>query len=255
MKTSSEKLVSIIMPAYNCEDYILKSIESVINQIYKNWELIIIDDCSEDGTSKVVKKLQENENRIKYRKLKTNSGAAAARNEGVKLAKGEFIAFLDSDDLWKFNKLTKQVKFMEENNINFSCTSYDKIDQNGKTDKKIVHSVLRRTYKDLLKNNCGNSTVMYNCEKLGKTYVPDIRKRNDYLMWLQILKKEKYLYGINEVLSSHRIRENSLSKNKLSLIKYHWEIYRRIEKIPYFYSIYLLVYWSGKTLINKIKIH
>lgn len=249
-----ESLVSIIMPAYNCQDFILEAIDSVQKQIYKNWELIIIDDCSTDDTPSIVKNVATLENRVHYLRMDKNSGAAVARNQGVKMAKGEFIAFLDSDDVWNSKKLSHQISFMHSNNVNFSCTSYNKIDEYGNRLNQIIHSKSKSSYKDLLKNNCGNSTVIYNCRKIGKIYIPNIKKRNDYVMWLQILKKEKYLYGIDEVLCSHRIRANSLSENKISLIKYHWLVYRDIEHLPFTHSVYLILYWMVKTLKNKIQI-
>lgn len=249
----SKSLISIIMPAYNCEDFISIAINSVLNQTYQNWELIIIDDCSTDNTSEIVMHFEIIDSRIKLDKLNENSGAAVARNRGVELSNGEYISFLDSDDVWNLEKLSYQLSYMKNNGINFSCTSYKKIDQDGKDINIIVEAPRITTYRDLLKNNCGNSTVMYNCKTLGKFFIPNIKKRNDYVMWLQILKKENYLYGIDKVLCEHRIRSNSLSENKSSLIKYHWQVYTKIEKLSYFYSCYLMIYWMSKTIKKKFE--
>ncbi|MGB4386964.1 MAG: glycosyltransferase family 2 protein, partial [Caldicoprobacterales bacterium] len=125
-----EGLVSIITPAYNCEKYIGETIESVLKQSYENWELIIVDDCSTDNTKSVVEEYIKRDKRIKYYSLDVNSGAAVARTKAMELASGEYIAFLDSDDLWMPNKLEKQISFMKANNYNFTCTSYEQVDEN-----------------------------------------------------------------------------------------------------------------------------
>ena len=178
-----EKLVSIIMPTYNCGSFIKETIESVLNQTYKNWELIIVDDCSKDNTEEVVKKIKDK--RIKYYKLKQNSGAAVARTESMKKAKGYYMAFLDSDDLWYPDKLEKQIMFMEENNYDFTCTAYEQIDEKDNLLNKIIKVKKKANYNRILLDcPVGNSTVMYNVERLGKFEVPNIRKRNDDALWL-----------------------------------------------------------------------
>ena len=226
-----EELVSIIMPAFNCEDFIGTTLDSVINQSYKNWEVIIVDDCSTDNTVDVVQEYIKKDNRIKYHKLEKNSGAAVARNKAVDLASGKYMAFLDSDDVWFPEKLTKQIGFMEENDYGFTCTSYTKIDEQGQYLNRTIVAQTKRDYDGVLKTCPGNSTVIYNAEKLGKFKIPDIKKRNDYVMWLQVIKKEKYLYGIVEPLGSHRIRTEGISSNKKSLVGYHWKVYREIENL------------------------
>lgn len=238
-----KELVSIIMPTYNCAKFIGKTIESVLNQTYSNWELIIVDDCSKDNTEEVVKAF--NDSRIKYNKLENNSGAAIARTEAMKIASGTYMAFLDSDDLWKKDKLEKQLKFMKENNYNFTCTAYEQINEAGEKLNKIIKTKKRADYNRILLDcPVGNSTVMYNVEKLGKFEVPNIRKRNDDCLWLQILKKEKYIYGMTEVLMEYRIRSNSISSNKFSLIKYHWQLYREIEHLSVFRSVFHICWWG-----------
>ncbi len=248
-----EKLVSIIMPTYNCGKFIQETIESVIAQTYKNWELIIVDDCSKDNTKEIVEKLIKTDSRICYYKLEKNQGAAIARTKSMEMAKGKYMAFLDSDDLWKEDKLEKQLKFMEENNYNFTCTSYEQIDEDGKELDKVINPKQKADYNRILLDcPVGNSTVMYNVEKLGKFKVPNIRKRNDDALWLQILKKEKYIYGMNEVLMQYRIRQNSISSNKLDLVKYHWELYRKVEHLSVSRSIFHICYW-GLIKILRIK--
>ena len=238
-----DKLVSIIMPTYNCAKFIGKTIESVIAQTYENWELIIVDDCSKDNTEEVVSEYKDN--RIKYHRLENNSGAAVARTEAMKKASGRYMAFLDSDDLWKKDKLEKQLEFMNKNNYNFTCTEYEQIDEEGHKLNKVIKVKKRADYNRILLDcPVGNSTVMYNVEKLGKFEVPNIRKRNDDALWLQILKKEKYIYGMPDILMEYRIRSNSISSNKLSLVKYHWQLYREIEHLSVFRSAFHICWWG-----------
>lgn len=184
------------MPAYNCGNFLKEALDSVISQTYLNWELIIVDDGSTDNTAEIVQLYMKQENRIHYYRLEKNSGAARARNMACDIATGKYIAFLDGDDVWFPEKLAKQINFMEMNNINFSCTSYTKIDTHGDYLNRTIITAPRRDYNSLLRSCPGNSTVIYNAEKLGKFVIPVIKKRNDYVLWLQIIKKEKYLYGL-----------------------------------------------------------
>jgi glycosyltransferase involved in cell wall biosynthesis len=243
-------LVSIVMPAFNCAKFIGYSIESIIQQTYSQWELIIVDDFSSDNTAQVSNEYAKSDGRIKYFKLDKNSGAAIARNTAVSIAQGEYIAFLDSDDLWQKEKLDSQIDFMKRNGYNFTCTAYSKIDEDGNFINRVITPRTKIDYNALLKYPPGNSTVMYNARKLGKFQIPDIRKRNDYVMWLQIIRSAKFLYGMNDSLSSHRIRPDSLSKSKTSLVKYHWKVYREIEKLSFVKSVYLIFYWVIVTLLR-----
>lgn len=245
-----EDLVSIIMPAYNCDDFIGTTLESIIAQTYKNWELIIIDDCSTDNTFQIVKVYSLKDTRIKYHKLDINSGAAVARNKAIDLANGKYMAFLDSDDVWFPEKLSKQIEFMRINNYSFSCTSYTKIDDKGNFLNRIIEAKIKSDYNGLLKTCPGNSTVIYDAEVLGKFKIPNIKKRNDYVMWLQVIKKSKYLYGLKEPLGSHRIRSGAISSKKSSLVSYHWKVYREIEKLSLVKSSYLISYWIIETVFK-----
>ena len=227
--------VSVVMPAYNCEKYIKKSIASVISQTYQNWELLVCDDCSTDGTRAVVEALAEKEPRIKYYKIPENVGASEARNFGIEKATGRYIAFLDSDDTWHPNKLEKQLEFMHGKNCVLSCTAYEYVNENGEKTGRTVKPFKKADYnRCLFVGNCvGNSTAIYDTAKHGKVYVPLIRKRNDFALWLQILKKGETVYGMPDVFTSYCNRRDSLSKNKLGLIKYHWQLYRDIEKLSF----------------------
>lgn len=237
-------LISVITPTYNCASFIGETIESVQTQTYQQWEMIIVDDCSTDNTKETVNKYIEEDSRIKYFCLEKNSGAAVARTKAMELANGEYMAFLDSDDIWYKEKLEKQLAFMRENDISFSCTAYEQIDENGLLLNKIIKTVNKADYNRILLDcPVGNSTVMYNVKKMGKFEVPNIRKRNDDALWLQMLKKEKYIYGIETVLMKYRIRSNSISSNKFKVIKYHWILYRDIEHLSIARSIFHIVYW------------
>lgn len=246
----SKDLVSIITPAYNCAEFIGQMIDSVLAQTYKNWEIIVIDDCSTDNTKEVVMKYMKRDSRIRYIQLEVNSGAALARNRAIDLATGKYIAFLDSDDIWFPEKLTKQINFMEANGYNFTCTGYTKIDVNGKFLNRTISAPKKLDYDGVLKTCPGNSTVIYNARMLGKFKIPNIKKRNDYVMWLQIVKKEGHLYGIQEDLGSHRIRRGAISSNKFDLVKYHWKVYREIENLSIFKSTCLLIYWILNTVFK-----
>lgn len=239
----SKDLVSIITPTYNCAKFIGATIESVLNQTYQNFEMIIVDDASKDNTEEVVKSFKDK--RIKYIRLSKNSGPAVARNRAMEEARGKYMAFLDSDDLWKREKLEKQINFIKKNKYKIICSDYEQIDEEGNKLNKIIPCKKKVNYNGILLScPVGNSTVFYDVSKLGKFKVPNIRKRNDDALWLQILKKEEYMYGQKEVLMEYRIRQNSVSSNKLSLIKYHWQLYREIEHLSIARSIFHIVVWG-----------
>ena len=249
----TQKLVSIITPTYNCAKFIARTLDSVQAQTYQNWEMIIVDDRSQDNTKEIVEEYSKNDARIQYHLLDENSGAAVARTTAMKLAKGAYMAFLDSDDIWLPEKLEKQIAWMEENEYAFSCTAYEQIDEDDVLLGKKIKTIKKTSYNRLLLDcPVGNSTVMYNVEKMGKFEVPNIRKRNDDALWLQMLKKEKYIWGMPDVLMHYRIRKNSLSNKKLQLIKYHWYLYRKIEHLNIFRSAFHVCYWCFLKLF-KIK--
>lgn len=248
----TEKLISIITPTYNCGKFIARTMDSALAQTYKNWEMIIVDDCSKDNTKEIVEEYMKNDSRIKYHILDKNSGAAVARTTAMKLAEGNYMAFLDSDDIWMPEKLEKQIKWMEENGYDFSCTAYEQIDEEDNLLGKKIKTIKKTDYNRLLLDcPVGNSTVMYNVDKMGKFEVPDIRKRNDDALWLQMLKKEKYIWGMPDVLMKYRIRQNSISSNKFSVIKYHWILYRDIEHLSVIRSLFHIFWWC---VIKVLKI-
>ena len=232
-----EELVSIIMPSYNTGKFIKETINSVIAQTYSNWELIIVDDCSTDNTDEIVKSI--NDNRIIYLKNETNSGAAISRNKALREAKGRWIAFLDSDDLWKNDKLEKQIKFMKENNCYFSYTNYIEIDENGNINGKRVTGPKKITKTGMF-NYCwpGCLTVMYDANKIGLIQIEDIKKNNDYAMWLKVCKKAD-CYLLSEDLAMYRKGSGSISNHSyMSLIKWHYKLYREAEHQNIIYSLF-----------------
>lgn len=246
-----EGLVSVITPTYNCGKFIGESIESVQKQSYSKWEMIIVDDCSTDNTKEVVEKYQQLDSRIKYFCLNENSGAAIARTRAMEIASGQYIAFLDSDDLWMPNKLEKQIKFMRENNYLFTNTAYQHMSEDGVLLDKVLKVIPKTDYNRLLLDcPVGNSTVMYDVSKMGKFKVPNIRKRNDDALWLSMLKKEKYIYGLSDVLMKYRLRKDSISSNRWSLIKYNWQLYREVEQLSIFTSIWHIGWWGVIKIFN-----
>lgn len=223
-----EELVSIIMPSYNTGKFIGETINSVIDQTYINWELIIVDDCSSDNTDEIVKNIEDS--RIVYLKNEKNMGAAVSRNRALREAKGKWIAFLDSDDLWKENKLEKQIKFMKDNNYYFTYTNYIEIDENGNQNGKKITGPKRITKTGMF-NYCwpGCLTVMYNAEKIGLIQIEDIKKNNDYAIWLKVCKKVD-CYLLDESLAMYRKRRGSISSYSYTvLIKWHYKLYRDAE--------------------------
>ena len=222
-------LVSIVMPSYNTDGYIKESIESVLYQSYPYWELIIVDDCSTDNTDEIIKPYLTDD-RIRYLKNEKNSGAAVSRNYALREAKGKWVAFLDSDDLWHPEKLEKQIEFMISNGYKFTCTDY-RIQLNGEWLTYVYISPNKIT-EFKMKNYCYFSTitVMYDREYVGLVQIENVRKNNDYAMWLKIIKKAP-CYRLAENLSSYIKHEGSISSgSKLKLIKYHYIMWRIAEK-------------------------
>lgn len=244
-------LVSIVMPAYNSEKTIKDSIESVLKQTYHNFELIIIDDCSCDNTSIIIKELQKIDKRIIYIKNDTNIGVGKSRNVGIKQSKGEWIAFLDSDDLWKNNKLEEQVIFLNDNpKVSFLYTASSFIDYKGKEMNYILNVPKKIKYKELLRQNLISCSSVLIKSNIIKNYeMPSGNIHEDFAMWLMILKDVEYAYGINSPLLVYRLHSNSKSANKFKAAIMNWNTYKFIglNVVERFY--YMLIYiYKG---INK----
>lgn len=223
------ELVSIVMPSYNTACFISETIQSVQAQTYTNWELIIVDDCSTDNTDDVVRSYLADE-RIHYLKNDMNNGAALSRNRALREAKGKWIAFLDSDDLWEPDKLKKQISFMESNGYHFSYTNYIEIDENSLPNGKSVSGPKCITKRGMY-NYCwvGCLTVMYDADAVGLIQIADIKKTNDYAMWLKVCKKAN-CYLLDETLARYRRRHGSISNQPhIKLIKWHYKLFREAE--------------------------
>lgn len=240
-------LVSVIIPSYNCGKYIGATIDSVIGQTITDWEIQIVDDCSTDNTEEVLKPFLRKYSNIHFHRLAENHGPAFARTEAIRRAAGKYCAFLDSDDLWMPEKLEKQIAYMTKNKVMFCCTAYRQIDVNGNDLKTVVVPPPRISYNKCIRlsNPIGNLTVMYDQEFFGKLEVPEIKKRNDFALWLKMLKSVDYCYGMEDVLGKYRKgRLESVSFNKLGQAKYHWELYHNIEKHNAVRCLYELGCWA-----------
>ena len=244
-------LVSVIMPTYNCGRFIEDSVKSVLAQTVTDWDLIIVDDCSSDDTVAVLEPYLKQYPNIRYYCLERNGGPAVARTEAMRRAGGKYLAFLDSDDLWSPEKLERQIAFMQKSGAVFTCTGYSQMDEDGNALGIVCMPPERTNYNGMLyrSNPIGNLTVMYDREALGDYEVPPIRKRNDFALWLRILRDTECCVGMPEVLGQYRIRKNSVSSNKLSLAKFHWQLYRQIEHLPLWKAGLAMISWAAaKTL-------
>ena len=244
-------MVSIIMPAYNSSRFISTAIQSVIDQTYFYWELIVIDDCSTDKTADIINTFVIIDKRIKYFKTNYNSGyPGVARNFGIQMASFDFIAFLDSDDIWNFDKISYQLNFMKINNYHLSFTSYTCIDEDGIQLRRKINVPTIVNFNSLLKcNYIGLSTAMYNSKKLGKFYFKSIG-HEDFDYWLNILKQTDFAYGLNYELSSYRIRKNSVSSNKFIAANYTWKILNN--NLNTFHSFYYFCYYFYNALRKRL---
>jgi len=246
-------LVSVIMPAFNAENFIEIAVESVIAQTYSNWELFIIDDASTDATFSKAEKLAKQDSRIKILQNQKNSGTGVSRNKGIKAAQGDFIAFLDADDQWKPKKLEIQLETMQEQDASVCFSSYLQMDEIGNSRDEIIEALPILTYQKLLKSNyLGNLTGIYSVKKLGKIYAPKIRKRQDWALWLEAVKKSGPAIGIQQCLAKYRIRKGSISRNKLELLKYNFNIYYKILGFNFIKSMgYMLIFLKEHFFVKK----
>jgi teichuronic acid biosynthesis glycosyltransferase TuaG len=247
-----ENLVSIVTPTFNSEAFIAQTIESVQNQTHQNWEMIIVDDCSTDNTVNLVIQKAKSDNRIRLYKLENNSGAGVARNHAINKSIGKYISFLDSDDLWKVDKLEKQLNFLIINKLPFTFSFYECIDEDGKLLNRRVEAPLDLSYKQLFFcNHVGNLTGIYDVNYFGKIPITFIRKRQDWIMWLTILKKIKTAKVTPESLAYYRIRQESISSSKFDLIKYNFNVYRNHHKFNLVISLICMIIFLFTQLLVK----
>ena len=245
-------LVSIITPAYNAAEYIAESIESVLAQTYPNWEILIVNDCSKDNTAAIVQSYAAKDKRIKLINLKQNSGAAVARNTAIQNSRGRYIAFLDSDDLWKKDKLQKQLSFMQQNDYAFTFTAYEHFKDNKENIQNKIQVPKSLNYKQALKGNqIGCLTVMLDRKQILNIEFSK-QKHEDYILWLNILKQAITAYGLNERLALYRTgNSKSISSNKLQSALWTWNVYRDSQKFSIIKSAYYFLYY----FINGILKH
>ncbi len=245
-----DSLVSIITPCYNGSKYIIETIESVLNQTYKNWEMIIVDDGSKDESSQIIKKYVNQDQRIKYI-YQNNAGSAAARNNGIRNATGRYIVLLDADDIWDEDFLTEQLAFMRKNRAICVCCAYRMIDANSKVLSSITVPKNIITIDDMLvRNHIGCLTGMYDSQKYGKIYLREELKsiRDDYAFWLDIVKLEGKAYGNPKALASYRVLATSTTGNKYKLLIKQYEFYRNYLNLGIVKSIKNMVVWGWSGL-------
>ena len=243
-------LVSIITPSFNSSKFLVECINSVIAQTFQNWEMIIVDDCSHDNSRDIISELSAKDARIKFIFLDKNIGSAEARNVAIRQVKGKYIAFLDSDDIWKKDKLEKQIAFMNKNDIAFSFTSYRLISEDGKMKYSIIQVPKKIGYKSYLRNTIiGCLTVMIDKEKTGDFLMPNIRSSHDMALWLLIMKRGFFAYGLNENLAYYRLVSTSNTSKKWKAAKDVWDVYRKEENLNVIYSLYCFIGY----ILNAIK--
>lgn len=246
------ELVSIVVPVYNAERFLNETINTVLNQTYESWELLLVNDCSTDDSVNIIEKYKDK--RIKLINNKKNQGAAESRNNGIKKAKGAYLCYLDADDLWDKEKLEKQINFMKKNDCAFSFTGYEFADANGVPNGKKVYIPKEINYNQALKNTTiWTSTVMFDMKKLTKEdiYMPDV-KSEDTASWWSILKKIDYAYGLDEILSFYRRTEGTLSSNKFEAIKRIWNLYRNVEKLSFIRSFFCFTYYVFNAVRRRV---
>lgn len=241
--------VSIISPVYNSAKYLKQTIDSVLEQSYTNFELILINDASTDNSLDICKSY--NDDRIVIINLEKNVGVCKARNIAIKQATGRYIAFLDTDDFWHKEKLKTQINIMKDKNESISCMSYYRVDE----ESNIISGINipnKISYNDMLKNNyVACLTLVYDTKFFGKKYFEEIEKNEDYLLWLKMIKESKYILGINERLSYYRVLKKSRSSNKLKVVIVRWKIYREYEKLNIISSCYYFLNYITRAFIKN----
>lgn len=250
-----EELVSIIIPVYNAAIFLEDTINTIKEQTYQNWEAIFVDDCSKDDSIKIIERQVRNDKRIKIIKNKINSGAAITRNNGINIANGGYICFLDADDKWDKEKIKKQIKFMKERKCEFSFTGYEFADSNCIPNGTIVNVPEKINYKQALKNTTiWTSTVMFDMSVLKKDdiYMPNVKRGQDTATWWKILKRIDYAYGLDEALSYYRRTNDSLSANKMIALKRTWNLYRNVEHLNFISSLYNFIFYCSNALRRRV---
>lgn len=247
--------VSIIMPYYNAAKYIVETVDSIIAQTYKDWELIIIDDCSPaQNTMEVLRDVKAMDTRIRIMKTQKNSGAGIARNVGIEAAKGRYLAFCDSDDWWYPTKLQEQLQFMTDNNYPFTCTYYEDANEHLEP-YYTMKQALRNNFNDLISGcNIGTPGVMIDTHILGKKYMPNLRRAEDWALWLEYLKDTEYLYTYPKALWKYRHVPGSESSGKLKQMSDVVKMYNKVLNYSTMKSwLFCLFVFIPKNLLKKIR--
>lgn len=248
--------VSIIVPVYNAEKYILETIEHVLAQTYTDWELLLVLDGCRDRSAEVIRKYQEEkgEHRLRIIVREENMGAAKARNKGLQEAAGRYIAYVDADDLWRPEKLEQELSFLQEKQAAFVFTGYEFADENGVGTGKVVHVPEQLSYKEALKNTTiFTSTVMFDTRRIPRDLLemPDI-KSEDTALWWKVLREGYAAYGLDQNLVLYRRPAQSLSSNKLEAIRRIWNLYRRAEGLSVPYSLYNFCFWAVRAVLRRV---
>ena len=239
------------MPSYNASQFVTESINSVLLQTYLNWELLVVDDCSKDDSVRIVQKFVDIDQRVRLFPLEKNVGAAAARNVAIGQAKGQYIAFLDSDDVWNEDKLEKQLAFMKQNSYAFVFSDYYVMEEDGRKTGNIVRVPISLTYHQYLRNTIiGCLTVMIDRKQTGDFRMPLIKSSHDMALWLLIMKRGFKAYGLKEVLAGYRLVSPSNTAKKWKAAKDVWKVYRKIEGLSVLYAMYC---FSGYVLHAVLK--
>lgn len=248
----NKEMVSVIVPVYNAAKCIADTIMCVKKQTYENWELILVDDGSTDDSFAIMQAYEDD--RIHPVRQREGKGAACARNYGVNLARGQYIAFLDADDLWLSDKLEKQIAFVKSKDAAFTFTGYEFADENAKPTGAVVRVPEVMRYKDAVKNTTiFTSTVIFDLEKLSKEEImmPQVPSE-DSATWWKVLRSGKKAYGLDEALTLYRRMGKSLSSNKLEAVRRIWFLYRRVEHFNVFYSAYCFCFWAVRAVIRRV---
>ncbi len=253
-KTHGHHLVSVVMPMYNSEKYVGKAIESVMGQTYDNWELLVVDDGSTDRSCDVARAYAQKDSRIRLLINDEPTGMPfSPRNYGIQRAKGDFIAFLDSDDMWLREKLAQQIPlFFHDNMTAVVYCDYEKVNEEGKRSARVVSAPEKTEYRQLLYGNViGNLTGVFDVRKVGKNYFTNVH-HEDYAFWLSVLKSGYIARNTQTVGALYRVRKESITSNKLSIISWQWHIYRRVENIGVFRSLYYYCFYAVKALHKSL---
>jgi teichuronic acid biosynthesis glycosyltransferase TuaG len=249
-----DELISIIVPVYNAQDFIAKTIEFVQAQTYEKWELILVDDGSTDKSIEIINNKSQTDSRVRLIRQEINGGAAKARNRGIDESRGRYICFLDSDDIWERGKLSRELEFMKSQNAGFVFTGYEFADEEGNGLGKIVKVPDKLTYSQALKNTTiFTSTVMIDRKLIPDEdiYMPYIASE-DTATWWNILRGGRVAYGLNENLVKYRRSSNTLSSNKMVAVKRIWDLYRKHEHMGIIKSLYCMLFWAFRAVFRRI---